>query len=257
MFSPSSTSMRYGLAVGAVAVALTCTQLFASLYHQGIVFLMLGSVMLAAWFGGRGPGFLATLLAGIGSLYFIVPPVSSFFVTGPADVIRLALFLGVCVLIVMLTDRQQRAHATLVKSKETLEREVLKRQHAEETLRSHGLLLEQVVSVRTAQLQETNHKLEEEIGRRMKVEDVLRQTNEQLETQVRERTCLLTKANNALQEKIEDLEKFYDLVVDRELKLIELEKEVETLKMLLLLRDERTEQPSSARFHSPTPILLP
>ena len=61
------------------------------------------------------------------------------------------------VLIVVLTDSQQRANATLVTSKEALEQEVLRRRQAEETLRSQTLLLEQSVCARTAELQKANH----------------------------------------------------------------------------------------------------
>jgi K+-sensing histidine kinase KdpD len=233
MFLFLSPLVRYGVAVLAVVLSLIYTQWFASLYQQGIVFVMLGGVMLAAWLGGRGPGWLATLLSTIGSMYFIVPPVSSFSMRGPADEIRMMLFVGVCGLIVVLTDRQHRANANLLKSNETLEREVLKRKQVEAALRAQGFLLEQLVNERTAELRETNQKLQDEIAHRTTVEDALRQSNEHLEIQVRERTRELSDANEVLQEKNEDLEKFYDLVVGRELNLMAAEKEVERLQVLL------------------------
>ena len=233
MFLSLSPLIRYGVAVVAVVISLIYTQWFASLYHQGIVFVMLGGVMVAAWFGGRGPGGLATLLATVGSIYFVVPPVSSFSMQGPADEIRMALFVGVCVLIVLLTDRQQRANASLLENKEALEHEVLRRKQVEEVQRAQGLLLERLVEERTAQLQDMNQKLHNEIAYRITVEEALRQANEHLEVQVRERTRELVNSNDALQEKNQDLEKFYDLVVGRELKLMAAEKEVERLQTLL------------------------
>ncbi len=107
---------RYGIALFSTAIALLITQLFATRYHQGIVFVMLGAVMFAAWYGGRGPGLAASAAAAVGSLIFIVPSTLTVVAADVRDAIRLALFVGVALLIVELTHRQQKADALLGES---------------------------------------------------------------------------------------------------------------------------------------------
>jgi GAF domain-containing protein len=158
---PSTSSyVRYIVAICAVLASLLATQWFANLYQQGILFLMLGAVMLASWFGGRGPGYVAAALATLGSLYFLVPPVFSIQFTGPQDIIRLVLFTGVSLLIVFLTDLEQRTNAMLLKTQDRLHQEIARRQHAEEAIKADSQTLEQYVFERTRQLNETTQRLQ-------------------------------------------------------------------------------------------------
>jgi integral membrane sensor domain MASE1 len=100
---------------------------------------------------------------------------------------------------------------------------VAQHRRTEHALRDAQWDLERRVQERTAELAKANAALRAEILERQHVE-------ERLEKRVQERTLALARANEALQEKIADLEQFEQVVVGRELKMIELEKELERLQ---------------------------
>ncbi len=70
----------------------------------------------------------------------------------------------------------------------------------------------------------------QDVTKLRQAEAALRAAYDELERRVRERTSELAHANAALREKVEELEKFEEAVVGRELKMIELEKELERLR---------------------------
>jgi hypothetical protein len=66
---PRSFLIRYGLAVVSVALALGLTLLLIPLGHgSGVLFL--ATVMVSAWYGGLGPGLLATTLSALALDFF-------------------------------------------------------------------------------------------------------------------------------------------------------------------------------------------
>src|SRR5919107_4236745 len=74
-----SPLLRYGIAVLAVALVLLLRLLLAPLITPESPFLLLaGAVVVAAWFGGLGPGLLATALGMLVADYFFLPPHGSF-----------------------------------------------------------------------------------------------------------------------------------------------------------------------------------
>ncbi len=74
-----SLLLRYGGAVASVALALGLKLLLNPLMTLHSPFLLLaGAVMVAAWYGGLGPGLLATTLAAMSADYLFLPPVGSF-----------------------------------------------------------------------------------------------------------------------------------------------------------------------------------
>jgi signal transduction histidine kinase len=92
--SRHSLPLRYGVGVASVALALGLKQLLDPLMTQHSPFLLLaGAVMVAAWFGGLGPGLLATALGAISADYVFLSPVGSF--SGLAGKGTLPLFLFV------------------------------------------------------------------------------------------------------------------------------------------------------------------
>ena len=71
--------LRYGIAVASVALALGLKLLLDPWITQQSPFLLLaGAVMVAAWFGGLGPGLLTTALGAMTADYFFLSPVGSF-----------------------------------------------------------------------------------------------------------------------------------------------------------------------------------
>jgi two-component system, NtrC family, sensor kinase len=73
-------------------------------------------------------------------------------------------------------------------------------------------------------------KVTRDLTERRQVEEALLKGNDELERRVLERTAQLNEANATLQERLVELEQFHDVVVGRELKLIELEKEIQRLQ---------------------------
>ena len=70
-----SLLLRYGVAVLAVGMAFGLKLLLDPLIVQDVPFLLVfGAIMVSAWFGGLGPGLLATTAAGLTTDYFFLDP---------------------------------------------------------------------------------------------------------------------------------------------------------------------------------------
>jgi C4-dicarboxylate-specific signal transduction histidine kinase len=131
------TVWRYGLAVLSVAVALIITR---SLQHYtDVTPLFYAAVVISAWFGGRGPGLLAVVLATVSLDYYFLAPLY----TLRPDVKQIS-FLAVFGLLAFLTSWMSA-----------------KRKHAEQALREARDELELRVQERTAELRQANEVLRE------------------------------------------------------------------------------------------------
>jgi hypothetical protein len=91
---------RYGIAVFVVLATVALKVLFPGLGTDHPFVLLPGAVALAAWFGGLGPGLLATLLVSLGAWYFLP---GAGFAAEPADLVALVALLAEGVLILLLT----------------------------------------------------------------------------------------------------------------------------------------------------------
>src|SRR3989454_9905407 len=67
----------YGIAVLSVTAALIISRWPALHLQDAPVSLFLCAVMLGAWFGGAGPGLLATALSAFAFYYYFLPPIYS------------------------------------------------------------------------------------------------------------------------------------------------------------------------------------
>ena len=73
-------------------------------------------------------------------------------------------------------------------------------------------------------------KVTRDLTERRHTEESLKEAKNALEKRIAERNSELNEANASLQERLAELEQFHDIVVGRELKLIELESEIERLQ---------------------------
>jgi len=97
------TLIGYGVAVAAVALALAIKYLFDELGADHPFVLLPAAVVVAAWYGGRGPGLLAAVLAAVGADVLFLPPAG--FGVLRDDIFPLIALIAEAVLIVEITVR--------------------------------------------------------------------------------------------------------------------------------------------------------
>jgi PAS domain S-box-containing protein len=116
----SSTVGRYVVAVLLIAVALAASKAAVAFLHiEPFVSLFLCAIMVAAWFGGFGPGLLAIAVGFLAFDYYLVPPVHSL-TFDPKQLTRLGLFLAVALFVNWLSASQRTAARSLLRSRDEL-----------------------------------------------------------------------------------------------------------------------------------------
>lgn len=108
-------ALRYGVAVGSSAAALVLALALVP-WAEGSPFpLFLAAVMLSAWYGGLGPGLLATVVGAVASSYYFLAPTHSLGVATAGGAVRLLVFGLVALLISSLNaalhEARRRAEA--------------------------------------------------------------------------------------------------------------------------------------------------
>jgi two-component sensor histidine kinase len=117
---------RYSLALVTPAAALGLTWLLPPLREQTSTPLLLASILVSAWWGGLGPGLVATAGSVVTLHYFVLPPLYTVAFSW-VDIVRLPVFLAVALLIAFLQGRRGQAEAALrgaLAQKEVLLQEV-------------------------------------------------------------------------------------------------------------------------------------
>jgi C4-dicarboxylate-specific signal transduction histidine kinase len=139
----------YGIALLSVYTALLISRWPPLRLETAPVSLFLGAIMLSAWFGGLGPGLLATALSSLAFDYYFLPPIYSL-VAKPDEIPRLVIFTVSALFVGSLSAAQRAATESLrrarddlrvtvqelQKTNEALHAESLERKHAEEALRN-------------------------------------------------------------------------------------------------------------------------
>ena len=97
----------YGVAIGAITLALAIKYAFGGLGADHPFILLPAAVIVSAWYGGRGPGLLAAVMAAVGADILFLPPAGLGFL--PDDIFPLVALLAEAVLIVEITVRLRKA----------------------------------------------------------------------------------------------------------------------------------------------------
>ncbi len=128
--------LRYGVAIVCAALSLGLRFLLFDVLGFTVPYMtfFLG-VIVAARYGGLGPGILTTLLSALGAVFFLIEPAHSWKLATWAEAAGLALFLTIGTVMSWLTDALRRSQTLAQERLELVERE---RQWSAVTLTSIG-----------------------------------------------------------------------------------------------------------------------
>jgi PAS domain S-box-containing protein len=124
---------RYLIAVLSVVTALLLSQWSPIHLESAPVSLFLCAVMVSAWFGGVGPGLLATLLSSIAFYHGFLPPMHSF-VSKPDQMPRFLAFVVSVLVVGSLSVAQRWAAQSLRIARDDLTETVIELQRTNESL---------------------------------------------------------------------------------------------------------------------------
>ncbi|MDB4933970.1 MAG: Sensory box histidine kinase [Labilithrix sp.] len=93
----TAAAVRYGVAVGAVAVAYALQRAIWPLVPPSPHLFFYPAVFLAARVGGSRPGYVATALSTFAIAHGFLPPTGLFAIQDPSDALDLAIFFAVCI----------------------------------------------------------------------------------------------------------------------------------------------------------------
>src|SRR6266704_3152964 len=128
----------YGIAVLSVASALIISRLPAVHLQDAPVSLFLCAVLLSAWFGGVGPGLLATALSALAFNYYFLPPIHSFG-PKPDEIPRLVIFTVSALFVGSLSAAERSAIESLRRARDDLRKTVQELQSTNEALQAESL----------------------------------------------------------------------------------------------------------------------
>jgi C4-dicarboxylate-specific signal transduction histidine kinase len=110
---------RYGLAVVLASLALSLDGILPFPEGVGVYELPIVAVIMAAWYGGRGPGLVASLICVPVVFYWFVPPVRSFEISAD-HVLPFSMFFVLCVFLTEFGGGRRRAARALAKAQADL-----------------------------------------------------------------------------------------------------------------------------------------
>lgn len=148
---------RYGVAVGLSSVALLFAWVFRPVFGTDVFEVFYLAVVVSAWYGGLGPALLAGLVGLVAHVAFQVPPL------GPGlavdDWLRVAIYVAVAPLIVLITNRLDRTNTALTASLDEQQK-----QEAQTRAIVNGVVEGLVLVAPDEHLLSVNHQFEELFG---------------------------------------------------------------------------------------------
>jgi C4-dicarboxylate-specific signal transduction histidine kinase len=127
----------YGIAGLSVTAALIISRWPVLHLQDAPVSLFLCAVILNAWFGGVGPGLLATALSALAFNYYFLPPIHSLGAK-PDEIPRLVVFMVSALFVGSLTVAQRSATESLRRARDELKGTVLELQNSNEALQAES-----------------------------------------------------------------------------------------------------------------------
>ena len=108
----------YGFAVVLTLLTLLARLSFSPWIGDGrpLLIIFFIPIIFSAYVGGLGPGLVATIVAGLGAEYYLLPPTHSFLFAKPVDVVQWLFFVGGGVLASVLTEALHRARNRAITS---------------------------------------------------------------------------------------------------------------------------------------------
>ena len=147
-----SVLWRYGLPVVLVAAALGLAILLERMFSTRFWFLFLAAVMAGAWFGGKGPAWLAVILSTVAVDRYLLPPFHPWKLN--LEDISFSVTFAACALLAgWVSSTRRQTEASLKEARDELEGKV---------------------EERTAELWKANNALLTEMAERKRVEDKMR-----------------------------------------------------------------------------------
>jgi len=128
----------YWIAILSVAAALIISRWPALHLRDAPVSLFLCAVLLSAWFGGIGPGLLATALSALAFNYYFLPPIHSLG-PKPDEIPRLVIFTVSALFVGSLSAAERSAIESLRRARDDLRKTVQELQSTNEALQAESL----------------------------------------------------------------------------------------------------------------------
>lgn len=135
-----SPLVRYGLTIVFVSLALVITLSLHNYFLDRLWFFFFAAVMASAWYGGKGPGWLAVILSSVAIEYFFIQPVRTW-ILNPVDVPFFLTFAACALFVTWLSSERREAEDSLKNAREELEEKVEERT-VELRTRNEELLLQ-------------------------------------------------------------------------------------------------------------------
>src|SRR5450432_4512081 len=126
----------YGIAVLLVAAAMVVLRWPPIHLQQAPASVFLCAILLSAWFGGAGPGLLATALSTLAYYYFL-PPTDSLG-PKPTEIPRLVVFTATAVFVWSLSAAQRNSTESLRRARDDLRMRVKEIQRANQILHAES-----------------------------------------------------------------------------------------------------------------------